>query len=82
MAARIVIFMLLVLFLSLYAAYTANIVALLQSTSDSIKNLKDLMNSPLKIGIHDIVYNRYFFGVSYSKFVIIHVVIMLGNLDI
>ncbi|THK32888.1 glutamate receptor ionotropic, kainate 4 [Diachasma alloeum] len=60
--ARIVIFMLLVFCLSLYAAYAANIVALLQSTSDSIKNVEDLMNSPLKLGIQDIVYNRHYFG--------------------
>ncbi|XP_063974415.1 glutamate receptor ionotropic, kainate 4-like isoform X2 [Diachasmimorpha longicaudata] len=60
--ARIVIFMLLIFCLSLYAAYAANIVALLQSTSDSIKSVEDLMNSPLKLGIQDIVYNRHYFG--------------------
>ncbi|XP_044003996.1 glutamate receptor ionotropic, kainate 2-like, partial [Aphidius gifuensis] len=58
-STRIIIFMVLLATLSLYAAYTANIVALLQSTTDSIKTLTDLMNSPLKIGIYDIVYSRY-----------------------
>lgn len=53
--------MLLLAFLSLYAAYTANIVALLQSTATSINTLKDLMESGLKIGVYDIVYNRYYF---------------------
>lgn len=68
-STRAVILMLLVTALSLYTAYTANIVALLQSTSDSIKTVEDLMNSPLKIGIHDIVYNRYYFKVFfYLKF--------------
>lgn len=48
-------------FLSLHAAYAANIVALLQSTSTSIKTLKDLLDSPLNFGIHDTVFNRYYF---------------------
>ncbi|KAM0733244.1 putative glutamate receptor [Formica fusca] len=58
---RIVTFMLLLASLSLYAAYTANIVGLLQSTTDSIKTLSDLFNSPLKLGAMDVVYNRYYF---------------------
>ncbi|XP_050462010.1 uncharacterized protein LOC126856989 [Cataglyphis hispanica] len=58
---RIVTLMLLFASLSLYAAYTANIVGLLQSTTDSIKTLSDLLNSPLKLGAQDIVYNRYYF---------------------
>ncbi|KAF7989422.1 hypothetical protein HCN44_008096 [Aphidius gifuensis] len=45
----------------LYAAYSANIVANIQRTSDSIQTISDLMDSSLKIGIHDIVYNRYYF---------------------
>ncbi|THK32889.1 glutamate receptor U1 [Diachasma alloeum] len=60
--ARAVVFMLLVTCLSLYAAYTANIVALLQSSSDSIKNIKDLMESPLQLALQDIVYNHYYMG--------------------
>nr|QGW50289.1 ionotropic receptor 75q2 [Chouioia cunea] len=48
-------------FLSLHAAYAANIVALLQSTSSSIKSLKDLLASPLDLGVHDTVFNRYYF---------------------
>lgn len=55
--------MLLLAALSLYTSYTANIVALLQSTTDSIKTLADLLHSPLKCGSHDIVYNRYYFKV-------------------
>lgn len=55
--------MLLIAALSLYASYTANIVALLQSTSSSINTLKELINSGLKFGIYDIVYNRYYFKV-------------------
>ncbi|XP_011700362.1 PREDICTED: glutamate receptor ionotropic, delta-1-like [Wasmannia auropunctata] len=60
-SSRIVTLMLLLTSLSLYAAYTANIVGLLQSTTDSIKTLPDLLNSPLKLGATDIVHNRYYF---------------------
>ncbi|KAL0128034.1 hypothetical protein PUN28_003340 [Cardiocondyla obscurior] len=60
-STRIVTFMLLLTSLSLYAAYTANIVGLLQSTTDSIKTLPDLLNSPLKLGAQDVVYNRHYF---------------------
>ncbi|XP_071629010.1 ionotropic receptor 75a-like isoform X1 [Temnothorax longispinosus] len=59
-SSRIVTFMLLLASLSLYASYTANIVGLLQSTTDSIKTLPHLLNSPLKLGAQDVVYNRYF----------------------
>jgi len=59
--------MLLLASLSLYAAYTANIVGLLQSTTDSIRTLPALLNSPLKLGVQDVVYNRYYFKVSISK---------------
>nr|AQN78502.1 ionotropic receptor 75u [Meteorus pulchricornis] len=61
-SSRIVVFVLLIAALSLYASYTANIVALLQSTSSSINTIQDLAESGLKIGVHDIVYNRYYFG--------------------
>ncbi|KAH0552744.1 hypothetical protein KQX54_014654 [Cotesia glomerata] len=61
-SSRIITLMLLLAALSLYASYTANIVALLQSTSNSINTLKDLIQSGLKFGIYDIVYNRYYFG--------------------
>lgn len=62
-SSRIIILMLLLASLSLYAAYTANIVGLLQSTTYSIKSLSDLFNSPLKLGALDIVYNRHYFKV-------------------
>ncbi|XP_018396323.1 PREDICTED: probable glutamate receptor [Cyphomyrmex costatus] len=60
-SSRIVTLMLLLASLSFYAAYTANIVGLLQSTTDSIKTLPDLLNSPLKMGVHNIVYSKYYF---------------------
>ncbi|XP_018053495.1 PREDICTED: glutamate receptor-like [Atta colombica] len=59
--SRIIILMLLLTSLSLYAAYTANIVALLQTPTDSIKTLSDLLHSPLNLGVQDIVFNRNYF---------------------
>lgn len=59
--------MLLMASLSLYAAYTANIVALLQSTTNSIRTLSDLLHSPLILGVHDTVYNRYYFRVGNDR---------------
>lgn len=59
--------MLLVASLSLYAAYTANIVGLLQSTTDSIQTVPDILHSPLKLGAQDVVYNHYYFKVDKSK---------------
>lgn len=65
---RIVTLMLLIVILNLYASYTANIVALLQSTTDSIQTLADLLHSPLKLGVQDTVYNRHYFQVRTSRF--------------
>jgi len=45
--------MLLLASLNLYAAYTANIVALLQSPTDSIQTLSDLLHNPLTLAVKD-----------------------------
>lgn len=58
---RIIVFMGLLAALNLYSAYTANIVALLQSTTSSINTLSHLLDSPLTLGVHDTVYNRHYF---------------------
>ncbi|XP_016839636.1 glutamate receptor 2 isoform X1 [Nasonia vitripennis] len=60
-STRIIVLFGLLAALNLYAAYTANIVALLQSTTGSIKTLQDLLDSPLMLAAHDNVYNRYYF---------------------
>lgn len=54
----------------LYAAYTANIVSLLQSPSKNIRTMKDLYNSKLQLGVEDTPYNRYYFstGTLFSPF--------------
>ncbi|CAH0555238.1 unnamed protein product [Brassicogethes aeneus] len=48
----------------LYTSYSANIVALLQSSSHSIKNLEDLLKSRLQVGVDDTVFNRFYFPVA------------------
>nr|QEI46874.1 ionotropic receptor 75q.2 [Galleria mellonella] len=58
---------LLILFLSvmfLYTSYSANIVALLQSSSSKINTLDDLLHSRLKFGVHDNVFNRHYFSTA------------------
>ncbi|XP_076375130.1 ionotropic receptor 75a-like [Megalopta genalis] len=59
---RIVTLMLLIAAMSLYASYTANIVTLLQSSTDMIKTSNDLLTCPLKLGAQDIVYARHYFS--------------------
>lgn len=51
----------------LYASYSANIVALLQSPSTKIQNLEDLYNSRIKMGVDDTVFNHYYFSHSEEK---------------
>lgn len=46
----------------IYTSYTANIVALLQSTSKNIVTLKDLLYSPMDYGIEDTPYTRFYFA--------------------
>lgn len=46
----------------MYASYSANIVALLQSPSSKIRSLEDLYNSRIKMGVDDTVFNHYYFS--------------------
>lgn len=48
--------------LFIYTSYTANIVALLQSTTKDIVTLEDLFNAPLDYGIEDTPYTRFQFA--------------------
>ncbi|GLH05543.1 Ionotropic receptor 75a [Gryllus bimaculatus] len=63
-SGRIVSFMLFVLVIFLYTSYSANIVALLQSSTSSIRTLSDLLHSRLDVGVHDMVYNRHYFKIA------------------
>ncbi|XP_031630864.1 ionotropic receptor 75a-like [Contarinia nasturtii] len=46
----------------IYTSYTANIVALLQSTSGSIRTLTDLLNSNMELAVDDTPYSRFYFS--------------------
>lgn len=46
----------------LFTSYSANIVALLQSPSDAIKSIPDLISSHLKVVVQDTVYNHIYYN--------------------
>lgn len=45
--------------LALFTSYSASIVALLQTSSQSIRTIEDLVASPLQMGIQEAGYNRF-----------------------
>ncbi|CAH2037611.1 unnamed protein product, partial [Iphiclides podalirius] len=59
---RVVMFILFLAFVFLYTSYSASIVALLQSSSNRIRTLSDLLNSKMELGAEDTPYNRYYFA--------------------
>ncbi|XP_049290710.1 uncharacterized protein LOC125767835 [Anopheles funestus] len=59
--SRCLILLCLVVLMFLYASYSANIVALIQSPSTKIQTLEDLLASRLRTGAEDTVYNQYYF---------------------
>nr|AXF48838.1 ionotropic receptor IR7 [Lobesia botrana] len=61
---RIVMLILFLTLMFLYTSYSANIVALLQSSSSQIKTLEDLLHSRIKFGVHDTVFNKYYFSTA------------------
>lgn len=65
-SGRIIIIFSFVSLMFLYTSYSANIVALLQSSSTSIQTLDDLLNSRLRVGVDDTVFNRFYFPVILS----------------
>lgn len=67
-SGRIIMLFGLLSLMFLYVSYSANIVALLQSSSDNIKSLEDLLESRLKLGTENTVYNYHYFTVSYNVF--------------
>ncbi|KAJ8959817.1 hypothetical protein NQ318_011549 [Aromia moschata] len=62
-AGRTVTIFTLVSLMFLYTSYSANIVALLQSTTESIQSLEDLYYSGISVGVEDIPYGHYYFEV-------------------
>jgi hypothetical protein len=64
---RAISIMLYVSVIFLYTSYSACIVALLQSTTNSIRTLEDLYHSGMAMGATDIVFNRHFFSVQLAS---------------
>ncbi|XP_050094061.1 uncharacterized protein LOC126576799 [Anopheles aquasalis] len=60
-ASRCLVLLCLVVLMFLYASYSANIVALIQSPSTKIRTVEDLLVSHMKTGAEDTVYNKYYF---------------------
>lgn len=52
--------------LALFTSYSASIVALLQSPSNFITSIDDLIASPLKVGMHQAGYARFIVRANYS----------------
>jgi hypothetical protein len=63
-SGRTLSIMLYITVIFLYTSYSACIVALLQSTTDSIRTLEELYHSGLTLGAVNITYSRHFFSVS------------------
>ncbi|KAK9879941.1 hypothetical protein WA026_008451 [Henosepilachna vigintioctopunctata] len=61
MPGRITTIFLFISLMFLYTSYSANIVALLQSSSKSIQTLDDLLKSRLEVGVDDTVFNHFYF---------------------
>nr|CAD7436003.1 unnamed protein product [Timema monikensis] len=58
---RIISLLMFIAVVFLYTSYSANIVALLQSTTDSISSLENLLYSRIELGADDNYVNRYYF---------------------
>ncbi|KAJ8717657.1 hypothetical protein PYW07_005587 [Mythimna separata] len=58
------VFVLFTALMALYAAYSANIVVLLQAPSDSIRNLPQLAGAKITLAANDVDYNHFVFNQS------------------
>lgn len=65
-SGRIVVLTAFLTTLALFTSYSASIVALLQSPSNFIKSIDDLIKSPLKVGMHEAGYARFIVRSNYS----------------
>nr|XP_026493640.1 glutamate receptor 1-like [Vanessa tameamea] len=59
LSGRIMLFVIFTALMALYAAYSANIVVLLQAPSNSIKTLEQLAHSKMTIAALDVDYNHF-----------------------
>lgn len=76
-SGRIAMIFALVAFMFLYTAYSANIVAILQSTSNSINDLEDLLNSKIELGVEQAPYFIPIFKVNFRK--IFRIMLLIWN---
>lgn len=63
MIIRVITFLSFLSYMLLFTLYAANLVALLESSSDDIKNVEDLLMSHLSVGVHDTPFNYIHFSV-------------------
>jgi ionotropic glutamate receptor len=63
LSSRLIVVVSFTAFLFLYSSYSANIVALLQSPSNKIQTLADLLNSRMDFGVDDTIFNHFYFSV-------------------
>lgn len=64
LSGRVIMFLTFLILMFLFASYSANIVALLGAPSSKIKTLEDFLDSRLRMGADDTVFNRFYFPVS------------------
>lgn len=50
--------------LFIYTSFTANIVALLQSTTNKFKTLADLQHPSIELGVHNTSFNHHYFRIA------------------
>lgn len=65
-SGRIIVLTTFLATLALFTSYSASIVALLQSPSNYIKTLDDLIASPMKVGIHEAGYTHFYVKSNFS----------------
>lgn len=68
LSGKIITFSALLSSLFFYTSYSSCIVALLQSSSTSITTLDDLLNTNIKLGVHNLPYAKFFFSVRIQCF--------------
>lgn len=71
-AGRITVWSVFATLMALHAAYSANIVTLLQAPSHSITTLSQLAASKITLAAYDVDYNHFIFAVRYPMLLIEH----------
>lgn len=64
---RVVVFILFFTTLFVYTSYSASIAALIQSNSNSIKSIRDIVESPMTFSAQISPYGKFYFEVRESN---------------